>query len=200
MKRIYLLTLLSLLFILTACTNTASQSNTITVAELTGREEAILSTMTNRSFVFDFKVDSEYEEVSIWVEKYESGQLVQENISEMTTMVEGSGSIIFTTSRITDESNEMTFNIGLGDEGGSSSITSVDKKIADLKEMTSVWGDFSETKTLNEKETVLASIGYSSSEVGISTLTTDFYDDMEAHMDELDVYDVAYVLKAKFKK
>lgn len=200
MKRIYLLTLLSLLFILTACTNTASQSNTITVAELTDREEAILSTMTNRSFVFDFKVDSEYEEVSIWVEKYESGQLVQENISEMTTMVEGSGSIIFTTSRITDESNEMTFNIGLGDEGGSSSITSVDKKIADLKEMTSVWGDFSETKTLNEKETVLASIGYSSSEVGISTLTNDFYDDMEAHMDELDAYDVAYVLKAKFKK
>jgi hypothetical protein len=199
-KRFYLIIWLSLLFVLVACTNTETQSNTITVAELTDREEAILSINTEQSFVFDFNVDNEYEEVSVWVEKYEFGQLVKDNISEITTMVEKSGSIIFTTSKTTGDSSEKTFNIGVNDEGGSSSMTSVDKKTANLTDMSSVWGNFSEDKTLNGKATVLAGIGYSSSDFGMSSFTNDFYDDMEAHMDELEEYDVAYVLKAEFKK
>lgn len=200
MKKIHLLTVLSLLFILVACTNTESQANTITVAELTDREDVILSTIAEQSFVFDFNVDSEFEEVSVWVEKYEFGQLVNEHISEITTMVGESGSIIFTTSKTADESNGKIFSIGVGDKAGSSSITNADNKAANLTHMSGVWGNFSESKTLSEKETVLAGIGYSSSDLGMSTLTADFYDDMEAHMDELEEYDVAYILKVKFKK
>lgn len=200
MKRIYLMIVLTLLVVLAACTNIASQSNSIAVAKLTDREASILSTMTEQSFVFDFNVDGEYEEVSVWVEKYEFGQLVKDSIGELTTMVEESGSIIFTIPKTAGESSEKVFNIGVGDEGGSSSMTSVDKEAANLTEMSSVWGDFSERKTVNEKETVLAGIAYSSSDSGMSSISTDFYDDMEGNMDELEEYDVAYVLKVKFEK
>lgn len=199
-QKIYGFTLLALLLILAACTNTDAPLNTISVAELTDRENAILSTTAEQSFIFDFSVDDEYEEISVWVEKYEFGQLVKDYTSEMTTTVEDDGFIIFTTSKTVDESSEKTFNIGVGDQNGSSSIINIDKNAADLHEMPSVWGNFSESKALNEKESALASIGYSSNASGISSFSNDFYDDMEAYMDKLATYDVAYVLKAKLKK
>lgn len=34
----------------------------------------------------------------------------------------------------------------------------------------------------------------------MSSLTTDFYDDMEAHKSELEKYDVVYLLRAEFIK
>ncbi|HLS65641.1 MAG TPA: hypothetical protein VK029_01485 [Pseudogracilibacillus sp.] len=200
MKKIYFTTVLFILIFIVACTNTSSSKNEITVAKLTERENAILSTMTEQSFVFDFHVDHTYEEVSVWVEKYEFGQLVERNIIEITAMIAESGFIIFTQSKLPFENKEKVFYIGVGDESGSSSITHVDEKINDLKEMSTVWGTFSESKKANEREVVLASIGYSSEESGINSPTTDFYEDMEAHMDELDVFDVSYVLKAEFKK
>lgn len=192
--------LLSLLFILAACTNTESEPNTITVAELTEREEGLLSTMAEQSFVFDFHVDKEYEEVAVWVEKYEFGKLVTEDMSRMTTTVKENGSLIFATSKTTSENKDVIFNIGISGENGSASIIDMDQEAADLTDMSSIWGSLSESKNLTDKETVLASIAYSSNDFGMSSLTNDFYDDMEAHIDELEEYDVAYILKAQFKK
>lgn len=66
--------------------------------------------------------------------------------------------------------------------------------------MESVWGNFEGEKTFNEGEVVLGNICYSSDENGMSSLTNDFYDDVEAHMNELEEYEVVYLLKAEFVK
>mgnify|MGYP003449052700 FL=1 len=50
-----------------------SNKNTISVAALTDRENAILSSITDRSFVYAFNTAKEYKEVTVWIERYESG-------------------------------------------------------------------------------------------------------------------------------
>lgn len=51
MKKLFSIVALSI-FVLSACASNDSQSNTISIVELTERENAILSTTTDRSFVF----------------------------------------------------------------------------------------------------------------------------------------------------
>ena len=45
---------------------------------------------------------------------------------------------------------------------------------------------------------VLGSIAYSSNQGGISSLPSDFYDDIEGHIDEIKEYDILYMIKANF--
>ena len=45
---------------------------------MTEREEVILLSTADKSFVFDFNVDDNYKDVAVWVEKYELGKLVGE--------------------------------------------------------------------------------------------------------------------------
>ncbi|QUW23614.1 hypothetical protein JSQ81_08980 [Sporosarcina sp. Marseille-Q4063] len=80
MKRFFIIVAL-LVFVLSACVTNNAKSNTISAVGLTERENAILSTTSDISFVFDFNTDSEYKEVSVWIEKYELGKLVDDKIS-----------------------------------------------------------------------------------------------------------------------
>ncbi len=186
-------------FVLSACANNESHSNTISSVELTERESAILTITSDMSFVFDFNIDDEYKELSVWVEKYEFGKLVEDKISSILTPVEESGSIIIGTSKWNGSRNQKTFNIGISANGDTSSISSFDEDIAGLDKMSSVWGDFQEKNKPIEGEVLLASICYSSGESGMSSLRNDFYKDAEGHMSELEEYDVVYLLKAEFK-
>jgi len=197
MKKLFSIVALSV-FVLSACVNNDSQSNTISTVELTERENAILTITADRSFVFDFNIDSEYKELSVWVEKYEFGKLVEDNISSILTPVEESGSIIFATAKVDHSRSQQTFNIGISGNGGTSSISSFDEDAADVDKMSSVWGDFQEKNKPIEGEIVLAAICYSSDESGMSSIRNDFYKDPEGHMSELDEYDVVYLLKAEF--
>ncbi|MGD7018494.1 hypothetical protein ACQCVC_20690, partial [Bacillus altitudinis] len=72
---------------LNACDDNSPQSNTLSVAEPTERENAILATTADRSFVFDFSIDSEYKEASVWIEKYEAGTLADDQINKLTAPV-----------------------------------------------------------------------------------------------------------------
>ena len=45
---------------------------------------------------------------------------------------------------------------------------------------------------------VLASICYSNSNKEISTISTDFYSDVDSHINELKNYDVIYLLRSEF--
>ncbi|MEC5424723.1 hypothetical protein QGM71_14640 [Virgibacillus sp. C22-A2] len=197
-KILAILLLVLLVFALGACNND-SNSNTISSAELTARENAILSTTSDKSFVFDFNIDSEYKEISVWIEKYELGKLVDDKLSHVTTEVEQGGSIIFATSK-NDNEKKNTINIGIDSNGGTASISGFDTNSNGIEKMSSVWGNFQGKKTLNEGEVVLANISYSNDENGMSSLTADYYDDVESHMNELKEYDVAYLLKAEFFK
>lgn len=197
MKKLFVLLLLGLLsLVLVACSQKDMESNTIATSELTEREKAILSTTSDKSFVFDFNIDSEYEEITVWVEKFESGNLVDDGLGHITTQAGENGSIIFTTSK-NDNEKQNIFNIGISTDESTSSIIISDTA---LEEMASVWNHIPEEKSLDNGEVVLANICYSDDENGMQSLTTNFYDDVDGHMDELAEYDVVYLLKAEFLK
>jgi len=184
---------------LVACSQTATDANSLFVSELTEREDTILSIASDKSFVFDFNIDSEYKEASVWIEKYEAGKLVDDRLGHLTTEVEQSGSIIFTLSENTNENNN-SFHIGIGTNENVTSINVSDTDLNDLESMASVWGSTSEKVAVDNGEAVLANISYSDDENGMHSLTTDFFEDAAGHMDELEEYDVAYLLKAEFAK
>lgn len=195
---------LSLFVVLSACQNSNSNSNsntnTISVSALTDREITILSTTSDKSFVFDFDTGGEYKEVSLWIEKYEAGELIEGQLSEMTTQINEKGSIVISNPNITNAEKTLAFNIGIGDNGGTSSSSIYDTHAMDLEHMASVWGSFSGELPLSEDEFVLAYIGYSNDKSGMRSLTTDFYQNPQSHINELKAYDVAYLFKAKFIK
>ena len=186
-----------LLFILSACDD--SNSNTVSVAELTDRERTILLSSSDKSFVFDFNINKEYKEVTVWIEKYESGNLVEDKIADLTAQVDGDGSIIFTTPKLNDNQKQTTFNIGISGKDGDSSSSAFDPKSNEVDDMSSVWGYFAGENTIIEGETVLASICYSN-DGRMNSLSADFYQDVAGHINELEKYDVVYLFKADFIK
>jgi len=186
-----------LLFILSACDDSNSNSNTISVSELTDRENAILSSSSDKSIVFDFNIDKEYKEVTVWIEKYEFGNLVEDKLSELTMQVEGDGSIILTTPKISYSQNQPIFKSAISSKEGVSTRSAFDPNSDGLDDMSSVWGPFPTENTIIEGEVVLGSICYSN-DGRMNSLSADFYQDVEGHINELEKYDVVYLFKADF--
>lgn len=194
MKKIIYLAMVTL--VLSGC---VMATNTIVLTELTDRENAILSTTSNQSFVFDFTIDSEYKQVSLWIEKYEYGELVDEG-RNMTTEVMEQGSIIFTTLQSESIENQTIFTIGVNDNEGTVSGRSSDlvsDKGSDDRFV--VAGSISEEINITSEEIVLASIAYSREE-GVSSFSPDFYTNVERRHRKLEEYEVTYLLVSKFSK
>lgn len=202
MKRLFVFLISLLVLSLSACNNgnSNSKSNVISAVDLNEREDVILSTISEESFVFDFNIDTEYKEVGVWLEKYESGELVDDKLGYMTTQTDKNGTIILATSKSNDNEKKHAFNIGIGDKNGTSSTNFSDKDSNDICDMQSVSGEILKEVKLTGKEIMLAYIAYSNDENSISSLSTDFYEDPEAHVGELAEYDVAYLLKVEFMK
>ncbi|MEK3766179.1 hypothetical protein [Solibacillus sp. FSL K6-4121] len=176
-----------------------SNKNTISVAALTDRENAILSSITDQSFVYDFNTEKEYKEVSVWIERYESGNLAENKIAELTMEVEGEGSIIFSTSKTNSSSKEMPFSITISNNESVSSIYASDTNSKNLDNMSSVWGNFRGDNISIADEVVLGSICYSN-DGRMNSLTAEFYQDVNGHINEIEKYEVVYLLKANFNK
>ena len=199
MKRLLGTLLLALpLFTLIACTKDTPTNNTLSVADLTDREKALFSMVSDQYVVFDFNQDGAYKEVSVGIEKYESGELVSEQIGSIRTEIEEKGSIMFAISKSDDKEEQQIIHIGISDNSGSMSGSEVNS--SEMNHMSSVWGFTEEEIIPQEGKMVLASLCYSSDENGMSALSSDFYGDAEGHMDELDGYDVVYLLNAEFSK
>ncbi|MGG3559674.1 hypothetical protein ABES23_24030 [Peribacillus frigoritolerans] len=199
MKKIILSIILSLLsFSLVACKADDQKSeNILSVPELTAREKAILENSSEHSFLIDFSVDDTYKEMSVWVEKYEFGKLVEPEMGRMTTGIEKNGTIIFTTSKTDDDQERSMFNVSIQNDAGTDTVTYPET----IDEMdSSVWGSAGKLKINSTNKLALASICYSSGNEGIRSLSTDFYGDTEGHMDELKKYDVVYLLRSEFTK
>ncbi|MGE7762658.1 hypothetical protein [Peribacillus sp. NPDC097895] len=199
MKKIFLSIILSLLSLsLVACkANDPKSENNLSVPELTAREKAILENAAEHSFLIDFNVDETYKEMSIWVEKYEFGKLVEDEKGRMTTGIEKNGTIIFTTSKTVEEQDQSMFNISIQNDDGTTTATYPEK----IEKMAaSVSGSTGKTDLHATNKAVLASICYSSGDEGIRSLSTDFYNDMDSHIDELKEYDVVYLLRSEFTK
>ncbi|ASS95144.1 hypothetical protein [Peribacillus simplex] len=199
MKKIFLSIILSLLSLsLVACkANDPKSENNLSVPELTAREKAILENTAEHSFLIDFNIDDTYKEMSVWVEKYEFGKLVEDEKGRMTTGVEKNGTIIFTTSKTDEEQDQSMFNISIQNDDGITTATypeTIDEKDS------SVSGSAGQLNINSTNKLALASICYSSGNEGIRSLSTDFYGDMDGHMEELKEYDVVYLLRSEFTK
>ena len=196
MRVLFFAMLTSLVLSLVACddSNSNLKINTVSDAKLTEREKVILSSTADKSFVFDFKVDDKYKEVAVWVEKYESGNLVGE-VNRISTEIKHKGTIIFTTSHPIEESNQAIFTISINSDG-STGTGWFTETITD--ELSAVWGSNSLGSISVMDKMVLASICYSNSNKEISTISTDFYSDVDGHINELKNYDVVYLLRSEF--
>ena len=202
MKKILYTALLTMLVIVLGACN-GNKTNTISVADLTDREDDILSMITEQSFLFDYNVDDSYQEVAFWVEKYESGKLVEKIINDANAPIHGSGSLIFATAQDSEDKNLLAFLTGLKNEDDKDGdvIPSFSGSIAGKKELDkAMWRTQVVQKNVPIKgEMTLASLCYTFDDNGITQSSTDFNEDPERYMDELKEFDVAFLLKAEFK-
>ncbi|ADU29215.1 hypothetical protein [Evansella cellulosilytica] len=199
-KRIISLVIL-VVVVLSACGNDDIKKNTVVNADLTEREKGILSTTSNQSFVFDFNIDSDYKEVSVWIEKYEFGSLVEEKVGQLTTEVKESGTIIFSTNKSNNTPNQLDFNIGVSSNGNTGSAPYADiisdKGTEDMALMETI----NQEMDINNGDVVLGSIYYyTTGEGGMVSLSSEFFNDVEGRMHELQYYDVAYLIRSNFEK
>lgn len=183
---------------LVSCSNLANlKSNYISRADLTKREEIILTTVTDQSFEFDF-ANAAFKEVEVWAEKYEAGELVDASLGRMGTEVRTNGFIIIANKSSNNEDEALTFNIGIGDENAISSYSFFDENSLNLTDMMSVASGLTEDQALDQGEIVLAAISYSDDEFGVQSLSTSFFQDPPNHMEKLEHYNVTYLFKIKF--
>lgn len=186
------------------CSNEQTASNvTIDEAELSKREEDIFSIVAENSFVFEFKGSAAFKEVEVWVEKYEFGKK-KKDVNHLISNVNKDGSIIFAISKEVEENEESVFYVGITGEEGTFSVSNSEQIREEGKENTA---NTRETNPLLTEGTVeakegiaLAAISYKSGEGGMSTLSTDFFSDVEGNSNEINDLDKVYVLKAKFSK
>ncbi|MFF2753942.1 hypothetical protein ACFVR1_09370 [Psychrobacillus sp. NPDC058041] len=197
MKRISLVISLVLFMIcIGACNKEIQETNTLAEAKLTDKEKFLLSSTSDKSFVFDYKVDKKYKKVSLWVEKYEFGKLIEEKLNSIVTEIDNEGTIIFSISPTLVDQKESTFNISVGSESGHSGSSTQQIMPTVLQ---STWAtNPSESVQISDKM-VLASICYSNGQ-GMSSLSKDFYSKIDNRLNEIKNYDVVYVLRAEFLK
>src|SRR5690625_6389674 len=199
MKKLFeLIVIILLIGSLAACShnNSNTKSNRISVADLSDREDTILSTITSKSFVFTFN-NTDYREVTLWIEKYEDGELVDDQLGSMTTQVGERGSIVLANAKL-DHEEQLSFLIGTGDEDGTASDHVLDEILRNEDFSSTVYSGLPGEKTLDDDEIVLANIAYSNNEFGMSSISNQFFEDPEIHMDELKEYSVAYLFKVVF--
>ena len=171
----------------------------LAVTNLSEREIAILSLFSDEYTILDFKQGGEYKEIALSIEKYKSGDLVEDYDSLVIAEIEKSGSIMLAKSRGDDEGNQPIIYVGIGDQTGSST-SQFEVDPLEVSQMASVWGYTEEAKVPDDGKVTLASLCYTSNNDRIDTLKSDFYKDPEGHIDELEQFDVAYLLKAEFSK
>ncbi|MCO0597073.1 hypothetical protein NGI46_06290 [Peribacillus butanolivorans] len=221
MKKILYTAILTLIVLtMGACNNTnniskSKSDNTLSEAKLTDREKDILSTTTDQSFVFEYHMaDSTYKEVSVWVEKYESGKRVEDKKIHVTAGLKNNGTIIFATSTPTSHQNESMFSVSINSKGdtttgsnletitkeGSEQSKSLKNSEINTESVMSVWGSNEAENILISDKMVLASVGYSYGEGSMRTLSQDFYSDMDHHINEIKDFDVVYLLRSEFTK
>ncbi len=171
--------------------------NSISEAKLSEREKAILTSTAEQSFVFDFTTDDHYKEAEVWVDKYEAGKFIGE-VNHLSMEIKNSGTMIFTTSRMSQESDPATFTVSISSDGNIG--TGWNPEMINKEEMSAIWGSNSSDAISIEEDIVLGYIGYARNEQeSVSSLSTGFYGDMENRMDELGKFDIVYLLKCKFK-
>lgn len=187
------------LLMLVACENNSdpTKESTIGTADLTKREQAILTTTAGKSFVYDFSVDNDYKNVNIFVERYEFGKRVSENPNGVTMSLddEKKGTIIFSANSLVEHEEQLLFRIGVHTDSTSVVGESVETLPDDKeKELMSGWGSNISDKQSITPNMILGSISYKSDGGNFTSFDNEFSEEL------LKEYDVVFLLKVNFIK
>jgi len=199
---------LAAVFTLSACWNndgaanaskSFSRQSTIASADLTDREQAMISAMSDHAFVFDFELSKDYEEATVWLEKYEKGQLSNDGGPSMSSKVEGEGMIVFSTSSLASDPETQIFKVSISDDSGTGtgSFDQYHPYIEELGPMTLREYIVNEKTPISENDLVLASMVMVWSD-SASTIRHEFYEDVEGNLSMIEDYDIVYLLRARF--
>ena len=205
MKKLLSLTLvIMMVFSLTACGNQNNISkNTITATKLTERENMLISSISNANFVFDFNVDDTYNKASLLLERYEFGKKVVEKTRRVSIDIKNnSGTILFATNMNASGigENQVLINISINSDGNASATSWIEEilKKGEVLFMSESGKNEMENITISDK-IALASICYTDGK-GMKSQSADFYNDFENHLNEIEKYNVAYILRCEFTK
>ena len=115
LKRFVLCTFLLLL--LSACGNREEETNTIATADLSENEKTLLhATAGHILFIYNLSLESEGL-LDVWVEKYESGELIEEQIGLVEAAVSKKGQILVTFIEV-PQSKQMIVRVSIINEAG----------------------------------------------------------------------------------
>lgn len=195
MKRVvFVISLVLLILLMAACSNETKLENVLSEVDLTDREKFLMSSTSDYSFVFDFHVDKKYKQISVWVDQYEFGELVGQKLNQLTTEIEENGTILFAASTRMGEQESITFNLSVESNNASSRSTTNSAVVVTNQ---STWGNSPLERIPITDDIVLATISNSNGN-GMSSLSTEFYRDLESRLSEIVDYDVVYVLRSEF--
>ncbi|APC47540.1 hypothetical protein J5S49_09840 [Virgibacillus halodenitrificans] len=200
-KFIWIFAIFLVLSYLAGCSNEqTSTSIKVNESDLSEREEAILLSTAEQSFIFDFKADPSYKEVELWLDKYEFGKKT-EKVNHLISDIKEKGYLMFAISKDAGEQEMSVFNVGVFSNGGTSDLTNAER-IGEkgLKNMSSVWATNPFLSEQVKEEIILSSICYKSGDGSMHSLSEDFYRDVEGNLETIKKYDAVYLLKAKFNK
>lgn len=184
------------LLLLAACSssNETELENALSEVDLTNREKFLLSSTSDHFVVFDFQADKKYKQISVWVDQYEFGKLVGQKLNHITMEIEETGTLIFAKSKQLGDEGNITFNISV-ESNHASGGTSTTQKVVTTNQST--WGSNPLEEIPINGSIILATMS-SSNGNGMSSLSSEFYTDLDSRIGEIADYDVVYVLKSEF--
>ncbi|MCC5893962.1 MAG: hypothetical protein JJU16_00740 [Alkalibacterium sp.] len=203
MKKIKITLILILISFTSACSNGAfgAGSNWIREAELTEREEGILATTSDKSLIFDFKMDNTKTTATIRIEKYIFGELIEEEFLHLSTEIENTGSITVTNTTSLTDPNQILLNVGMNFDNGTATLKTYDMIEQGLDGASSIWENVAaEGISYSDGNVILGSFAYSWNEEGMRTVSKEFYEEPEANREEIEEYELLYIIKAEFNE
>ncbi|WP_301108777.1 hypothetical protein [Sporosarcina sp.] len=195
MKKWISLLCLSFVLVLSACA--ATDTNKLTIPELTDREEQIIQTAADQVFVFDYTADQTYSSISLWMDKYEKGEKIGGPLSELSVPLPGESTNGTLVMAVKPSNDKLLFSASISGAG----LTSEDQ-LPDL-EIKAVMTELNPREGLPLAENMLlGTLIYTDGSEGVivSSLSGDFFEQKDGYLEKLKEYDTAYLLRASFKK
>ncbi|MBK3496946.1 hypothetical protein JFL43_19200 [Viridibacillus sp. YIM B01967] len=203
MKRLLLATCLAAVAI-AGCSETTEKEiskNSIQHLELTGREssliQAIAGSSNNPIFLHEFKVEEKWKSLSIWLEKYEYGQLKDKDLARIYVGIKEKGDLVVSFRKTPGESSDTIVKIAvLDDKGSSSTETSIKLPKYD----SFAWGEVVTDKVELAQDMILAQMIFPDNDESISIGHTDLYNDPVALVEATTDYPAVYFVRCSFSE
>lgn len=205
MKKILLIfSLLAVALMLTACVNSDDiHLNSIGQADLSERDDMLLSLGGSRYFAFDFRADETYGYIKTWIERYENGKKTK-TFGRMTTRLEPgkAGMFVVLMNEKDFARNDWTMAISSG-RSLSNDESTQDNPIMEAGNCGSAPFINQRDSKIEGEEVALAGIFYDSMQDGtgaVNSISQEYLNDPESHQNELENLDLVFIVKSEFSK